>query len=655
MAKQKPHLTGSQPFAHNVIAFPVGAAAYAERAMRALERMQNDKALQYFRRAAEIEPESPIHQCNLAGALAETGHYESSNQILKHVVTDMEPEMTECYYYMANNWAYLGDFDAALSMLEQYLTIDPQGVYSEEAEAMLEMVRYELGSSNHRSLARGIGNQLRNGKVAESREQSGEAEEMEQADLKQGSEQAEIEAAQQHSDMEDETSHLSEQEQNHRRARQMLEEGRFAEALQLLQSIVEQDPDYLAAGNNLALAYYYMGQFDDAIAALNDVLTRDGGNLHALCNLAVFERNAGHEDVVSQLIAVLVKMEPLHREHGYKLATTMGILGEHGEAYRHLKRIVSGGKVNDPNVYHYAAVAACHIQRYEEAARWWAISRRLDPHAGIATYYLEQLQQLQPGAELEPQPSYHYRLPYDEASRKHKHAKPNTVEATEHQEQEDGQGDKGNWQSRLKRDPLVRSSLLWALRLGEMPTKLQALEAMKMIGDDEAIETLRNLLIDPTQQPYMRQVTYYTLRRLSVEDPLEIMTEHGIEFRETTHVIDQLPSWEPSWLEVMTKLRSHMDEEYELFIVHDAEVLWIEYLTISYPETSKRLNADGWAAALQYLICKLYRRPVSYQQLSTEYGVSAATISKNVKRMEAVCHTLDEEDMINSSTSHSPG
>ena len=61
-------------------------------------------------------------------------------------------------------------------------------------------------------------------------------------------------------------------------------------------------PDYLAARNNLALAYYYMGLFSKAKETIGEVLEQEPGNLHALCNLAIFYQNENRTDQVLLLI-----------------------------------------------------------------------------------------------------------------------------------------------------------------------------------------------------------------------------------------------------------------------------------------------------------------------------------------------------------------
>ncbi|MCG7408831.1 tetratricopeptide repeat protein [Paenibacillus sp. ACRRX] len=675
MAEQKSESAG--PILNTqsaIIAFPVDAAAYADRAMKALERLHYDKALKYFRRAADSEPANPVHQCNLAGALAETGQFEQSNRILEHVIEQLDPDMTECYYYMANNWAYLDNFNTAEVLLERYLTLEPYGMYAEEAEEMLEMLRFEMRSSH--SFPRG-----RTGSAHKAGMNLGDNAESPTEDLKQadpssitqvgnwnslqGNQAEDLMSASAHtteqeqtdlngeSPLSEEDNDMDEQERDHSMARVLLEEGRFAEAEQLLLHILQGDPEFLAARNNLALAYYYMGRFDEARSELEGVLDRDGGNLHALCNLAIFERHAGHEDKVQLLIGMLTKTEPFHREHAFKLATTMGILGEHAEAYRHLKRIVTKSSMREPSVYHYAAVAACHVERYDEAARWWASCRRLDPQSGIATYYLEQLQQARPGEAWQVMPSYHYRLPYDEASRRHRHAAQVSDTTSTWNEDTEG-GTEAGWEQQVKTDPLVRSSLFWALRFGELEIKLQALEAMSLLGDDEAKGALRALLTDREQETYVKQLCLYVLRRMGVQESLDVLIGDETIHVSSAYLLQGPPEWQPEWQLVINMLRDQMGDHYELFIIHDAEVLWVQFIDAMYPDTPRMLKPDAWAAAIEYVTGKLHDKKVSFQDVANRYGVTAATVSKYVKRIEELCPAHHNWKKIHSLSGHKP-
>ena len=58
------------------------------------------------------------------------------------------------------------------------------------------------------------------------------------------------------------------------------------------------------------------------------------------------------------------------------------------------------------------------------------------------------------------------------------------------------------------------------------------------------------------------------------------------------------------------------------------EILWVEFLTQVYPDVPKIHKSEGWAAALEYLIAKMHRRAISYQEVSTRYGVTVSTVSR---------------------------
>ena len=100
------------------------ATFFFERAVQSLDRLHYEKALKYFRRAVEYEPNNPVNHCNMAGILSELSQYEESNRILRHIVEDIDDTMTECYFYMANNYANMDNFEAAEVVLVQYLEHD---------------------------------------------------------------------------------------------------------------------------------------------------------------------------------------------------------------------------------------------------------------------------------------------------------------------------------------------------------------------------------------------------------------------------------------------------------------------------------------------------------------------------------------------------
>ncbi|HTG67847.1 MAG TPA: tetratricopeptide repeat protein [Candidatus Udaeobacter sp.] len=559
-----------------VIPIQWDATFFFERAVRSLDRFHYDKALKYFRRAVEYEPDNPVNHCNMAGILSEMGNYEESNRILGWIVDELDPTMTECHFYMANNFANMEQYEAAESSLIRYLEEDSEGQFLDEAEDMMDLLHFELERPTR----------LTNIKSREG---------MVEHDL----------------------------------ARTLLEEGKFTEAVRILEKIIEGQPDFLAARNNLALAYYYMGMFDKAMDTIHEVLEIESGNLHALCNLAIFYQHKNDEQSLKPLVELLTKTVPFHQEHVFKLATTMGILGEHGAAYKHFIRLLKDAELHqDPSLYHYAAVAACNIGRLQEAERLWKQTIKLDPTSGIPHYYMEQLELVRSGQQT-GSISYHYHLPFEEQFKLW-------------EKSSDGIPD------HLKRDPLVRSSFFWALRHGDQHTKLQVIQALGMIADSEVKDVLQTFLLEQDEDDYLKRIAIFVLRTIGVQESLRVVLEGKETVIEPNRVPSRLPVWEEKWQAVVEMALGRMSKQYDLVQQHDLMTLWVEFLSRVYPDVPKLTKPEGWAAALEYLTAKMHRRAISYHEVSIRYGTSIATVSKNVKLIDEVCGIKEKMRTISS-------
>lgn len=571
--EKKKHVARSQK--QNIITLPMDATFFFERAVQSLDRFHYEKALKYFRRAVEYEPDNPVNHCNMAGILSEIGNYEESNKILRHIVEEIDPIMTECYFYMANNYANMEDYESAEAALVHYLEHDPSGQFLEESEEMIELLSYELNRPPR----------LKNIKSREG---------------------------------------LFE----HDKARSLLEEGKFSEAVRVLERLIKKHPEFLAAKNNLALAYYYMGYFDKSLGAINQVLDMDPGNLHALCNLAIFHQHFGEQVKLQPLLEMLMRTYPFHQEHVFKLATTMGILGQHENAYRHFRRLLKSEEAcYDPCLYHYTAVAACNTGRLEEASRLWGKAGKLDPGSDIPRFYLSELRDMAKGRS-KAMLSYHYHLPFEEQFRE-------LEKSTD-----------GSIPDQLKRDPLIRSSFFWALRHGDHETKLQVIQAFGMISDSEVEDALRKFLVEPDEDDYLKKVAIFVLRSMGVREPIQAMLEGKSIAVNSSQMSPNLPVWEEKWQKIMGMALHRMNKRYDMIQQHDLQTLWVEFLTRVYPDTPKISKVEGWAAALEYLTAKMHRRAISYHEVSQRYGVSITTISKNVKIIDQACGLQEKMNAI---------
>lgn len=556
-----------------VITMRLDATFFFERAVQSLDRYHYDKALKYFRRAVEYEPENPVNHCNMAGILSELGRYEESNEILRSVLDQIDPEMTECYYYLANNYANMEQYEDAEEALIRYLETDIEGQFLDEADELLDLLCYELNRPAKISTIKSRENLF-----------------------------------------------------DHDKARELLEAGHFAEAVKILEEIIKRQSDFLAARNNLGLAYYYIGQFDDSIAMIRSVLETDAGNLHALCNLAIFYQHANRQDQLQQLIRKLRKTVPFHPEHVFKLATTLGIVGEHSEAYGHFRRLLRTGELSgEPSLYHFAAVAAVNTKRYDDAHKHWKQAEWLDPDSPVPSFYLQQLELVRTG-QLDPPAHYHYQLPFEEQFRQWEKSPGKLPEA-------------------LKREPLIRSSFFWALRHGDRKTKMQVIQALGLVADEEVIAALKAFLTDEGEEDELKRIVVLVLRSIGVQDALTVIFNGRTLTLEARRKSSHLPFWDSAWQQVLSCALEGMSKDYDVVQQHDMMTLWVDYLSRVYPDVPKLANPRVWAAALEYWTAKMHRKPITYAALVERYEISQASISRCANRIDEACGIREKLDL----------
>ncbi|XJZ26892.1 tetratricopeptide repeat protein [Bacillota bacterium Lsc_1132] len=300
-----------------ILTFLPNGEYYFKKGLKAYHRQDLTKAKKYLQRAMQLEPTEPMIACQLAIVLTEIGEYEDSNELLQHILEELDQEMVECHYFLANNYAYLGFFKDAFQHAKRYLELEPDGDFADDSEELLELLALE-------------------------------SEELEE-------------------ELYEEDDLIIKQE----RARDLLESGYFPKAIELLHSVINEYPEYWSAYNNLALAYFYLGKVEKAETILLDVLKRNPGNLHALCNLLVFAHYRKQTKKAVKLTKMLKKIQPLVTEHQFKLGATFALVGEFDLAYFWLKKLYKYGFAGDGPFYYWLSLAAYHTGNVVFAKNIW--------------------------------------------------------------------------------------------------------------------------------------------------------------------------------------------------------------------------------------------------------------------------------------------
>ncbi|MFC7393879.1 tetratricopeptide repeat protein [Scopulibacillus cellulosilyticus] len=298
----------------HIISFRPDGEYYFQKGISAYQKGDLYRAHKYVGRAIAFEPNETEYLCQQAAILAELEEYESSIDILNKVVHDLDEQLTECYFFMANNYAYLGRFDEALKEVRTYLSLDPKGSFKQEAMELYKLLTIESG-------------------------------------------------------------HLIEEEESyigdHEKGRQALERGQFDKAIGYFKKVIEDQPLFWAAYNNLAIAYFSQGHTDKAFETLHRILKKDIGNVHALCNLATFYYQINEKKQLDQLVPVLDKLHPFYPEHRSKLGSTYFFLGDYEKAYHWLISAEKAGVYGDQAFYYWLALSSYRIGRKDQAMRAW--------------------------------------------------------------------------------------------------------------------------------------------------------------------------------------------------------------------------------------------------------------------------------------------
>ncbi|WP_246942599.1 tetratricopeptide repeat protein [Bacillus pinisoli] len=305
-----------------VIPFHLDGDFFYKKGLRAYRNGDFERAIQLLKRAHEMEPEEPIILCQLAAVLSEVGEYQLSTEYLRIVIVELDPEMVECYYFIANNFAHLGLFQEAKRNALRYLELcNNNGEFVEETEDLLELLYLDSDTE----------------------------------------------------DDEDDLIFL----QDH--ARELMDAGKYAEAIDILHELIDGHPQFWSAYNNLALSHFYMGNSEEALLILEDILKKNPGNLHAMCNKVVIHFYLRNDEVVSELVNHLKVVHPILMEHRYKLGATFGMVGRFDLAFQWLLSLKKAGYEGDATYFYWLAYSAHHMKHDQIAHYSWKKVLTLSP------------------------------------------------------------------------------------------------------------------------------------------------------------------------------------------------------------------------------------------------------------------------------------
>ena len=313
-----------KPTKENIVSFIPTGEYYYQKALQALNREQFDKAHKYLNRAAELSPDDPLILMQLAIVEMEMENYELALDLLQSAHS-LDPNESEIIFFLAEVNAHLGLIVDARKYAKKYTEMDVSGVYAEEAMEIIDFTEQEDWP------------------------------------------------------LFEDDSFDSDVLYIQEKARRMMEHGDFDKAVEVLEKLLEENPEFWAAYNNLALAYFYIGEVDQAKALLHHVLEHNTGNLHAICNLTVVHYYEKNDKELEYLLNMLTKIQPYLIEHRYKLGATFALVGRYEEAFKWLRSLQKKGYEGDPGFYFWLSHSAYFSGHEDIARQTWKLLIKLDP------------------------------------------------------------------------------------------------------------------------------------------------------------------------------------------------------------------------------------------------------------------------------------
>ncbi|MCE7793124.1 tetratricopeptide repeat protein [Salipaludibacillus sp. CUR1] len=307
-----------------VIPFIQDGGYFYKKGIEAYQNQQIERAVQYFKRAIRVEPEEPVFSCQLAIVLSERGEYEASNDYLTKIKTDIDPSMSECYFFLANNMAHLGKLEEAKENLEVYLKIDEEGEFSEDAESLLDMVNNQLRESGE--------------KVIPAKEKL------------------------------DDFHFIG-----------LLNSGRYAEAEEEARKQMAAVPSHWNLYVYLAEALMYQNRQKEAEQILKDLLVKDEPNFLAQCQMAVllYQNN---DPQASVWISNIINLRPMDHFHCYFLGRSLLFAGEYQKAYEWYAKLLNKKLLPGfHDFYHQMALLSWHTGNKEAARNLWVSIESEEP------------------------------------------------------------------------------------------------------------------------------------------------------------------------------------------------------------------------------------------------------------------------------------
>ena len=555
-----------------VIPFSQSATFYMKRGAKELEKNDLLAAISRYREAHERAPEDAEITVALAEILSQMQRFEESNRILFRLLADREDAPAECHFGLACNYFGLQDYDRAADSLEDYLELEPDGVFAADAEDFLDLIDDDEAM-------------------------------FETTGLK-GDDDYEDNAV----------THF---------ARSLLASGDVPYAVEELERRHSQTPNSLKIREQLAVAYFIANRRDEAKQIANGILEENPQNILANSTLALAEIEEGNRTAALSRLDEMLKLHSLNAEELHSIAVLQLDLERFVDAEKTLTQMMHLMPY-DENVLHKLAYARFMQGDAEGAKAYYQKLLRIDPHDTVAKYYLNQCKHAE-NAGKRPNAKWiiPYQVPFSEAFRRLNHL--NRVLALP--------GEELNhvWAE----DAAFRDLLVWAISLSDLRVKRSMLSLVFTFADQNAQHILRDFLLRTDQPDELKRAVFGMLKHMEAKEPyMAYLNGRWIKGRVSLLELDyKLPaSYEGVMQLLMQFMLGNCREECATEAAHIFQ-RYVDSLDKKFPRISAAQEVS-FAAALEYLGRLSCGETVSQDEIGDIYRVTKSRLRNALVKLE---------------------
>jgi tetratricopeptide (TPR) repeat protein len=548
-----------------VLPFEQTGAFFHKRAVMKADRHSYLDAVGFLRKALEREPDNSEYLLDLADVYARMSCYDESNRVLVSAVRTRQAT-PECFFGMGCNFYALRQYGHAREAFLTYQYLEPEGEYADAVEDMLD----ELDDMDFEHSSGG-------------------------------------------------TSVLAE------RGARAIGDGEYRLAVRLLQRALKHEPDASFVRNNLALAYYCLGDVDKAAKETAIVLADEPNNLHANCNMAMLLNDCGRKAQANVHIGRAIDANPDNADDLEKICLTLCEMFRHADAQKHLKRLLHL-RPYDKTALHQYGTACFNLGDYRAAIAAWDRVRRIDPNNPVPPYCIALSRKALAGQAVEPL-SYHDQLPAEEVHRRVAEFAGNLT------------GSREEFARRFEQDGSFRELVRLGLGVSDPAFRRTALRLLGFIGGSIAEEMLRDFLLRPDISEEIKREAMSCLKEMGAKEPyMAVFGGTVVEVRISVFSADRALSDAQRQVvqiavECMPFAQDAPRDERESF-VSELLSLWTRYLSDQSARGHRIRRPQNWAAGLVAVYCAQKGIELDEQALCAALELSTRTLNTYVRYLQ---------------------